>query len=260
MTSVTTVGTQTASAESRQSGGTVAKEKTMTPKITKFTNENLVPLRNAVNDALGSVGKKFNVTFTLPRIALIDERYASAELSLSTNTAEGIPQEVAVWNDQNLVPLGLKKEWLGKTFYYAAARGGGSFTITGLSLEERRYPVQACKSGQPNKRYRFTADTIRGCFDEDFREELTAKRASAKAEQANKAREDWKMYAELRSLKPEWLDQTFWHSYGTYKIVGLLPKSRTRCVLCVRLSDNSEYIFRPEMVRKGMSKQSEAAA
>lgn len=232
----------------------------MTTKITKFTDENLVPLRNAVNDALGSVGKKFNVTFTLTRItALVDGLYASAELSLSTNTAEGVPQELAAWNDQNLVPLGLKKEWLGKTFACPLSRGGRwhNFTITGLNQEDKTYPVQASKFGEPNKRYQFAVDAIRRHFEPDaVLKETTAKRTAA----ADQGREDWKKYAESRSLKPEWLDQTFTYLGKRYKIIGLLPQSRKFCVRCIRLLDDSGCTCTPEMVREGMSKQSEVAA
>ena len=158
------------------------------------------------------------------------------------------------------MPLGLKKEWLGKTFASPLSRSSGrwqTFTITGLNPEDKTYPVQASKLGEPTTRYSFAVDAVRRHFEpEAVLKETTAKRAAA----ADQAREDWKKYAESRSLKPEWIDQTFRCNDGVYKIVGLLPQSRKFCVKCIRLHDNSERLCTPEMVRKGMGKQSEAAA
>lgn len=222
----------------------------MAPKVTKFTDENLVLLRNAVNEALGSVGKKFNVTFRLAPIRSTREGAALAEcLSVTVNAADGVPEEVANWNDRNLQALGLKKEWLGQTFKDSGLPRRGErwqdeYTITGLDPNDK-YPVQAIRV-RDGKEYRFAVKAIRKFFEPD----VVLKETEAASDQA---REDWKKYAESRSFKPEWLDQTFAYLGEKYKITGLLPQSRKFSVKCIRLRDNSGRICTAEMVREGMA-------
>jgi hypothetical protein len=125
--------------------------------------KNLPDLRNAVAEALVTVEKKFNVTFMLGRTITFGDGLlqAKGELLILANK-----EEMAAWNDQNLVPLGLKKEWFGRTFV-ASGRGLKShrYTVTGLNPEDKKFSVQAVLVGDI-KKYGFAAKAVRESFEQ----------------------------------------------------------------------------------------------
>jgi hypothetical protein len=85
--------------------------------------------------------------------------------------------------------------------------------------------------------------------------DLEAKKTAAR----ESARKSYKEQAELFGLKPEWLDQTFTSdTQGTFKVIGLLPRSRKRPVVTVGLND-TEMVFTASSVIRAFTRNQDDA-
>lgn len=138
----------------------------------------------------------------------------------------------------------LKPEWLGKTF---KDQKGRSFTITGLNIRSRRFPVLT-KEG-----IRFNADYLRGLMTGDAKLFERAQREKHN-EKLKRARKDYKGNCFLYGLDPSWLDKTFLHRGTTYRIDGVRLGARRFNVLCRKENNDATY-FNPEYVTKLMNEQ-----
>lgn len=194
--------------------------------VTKFTNENLGLLHNAIDDALASIAKKWKVTFILTPITGGGSR-ASAGLSLTANTAEGAPEEALNWTERNLQALRLKKEWLGQTFTYSGQlrRGGrwhtDKYKITGLTNPMDKRPVIAVRI-RDGEEYRFTVEAIR----QHFEPEVIFK------EQQAMWSKDWESYARKEGLNPAVLGKEYTTGV-TFRVLGCDLKRSRAPIVCV---------------------------
>ena len=69
---------------------------------------------------------------------------------------------------------------------------------------------------------------------------------------ASKGNEDnFKSFAKLYGLDPEWLGKTFIMQGKAYKVVGLAPRRSKNCVMILRLKDNSQRVCSPEYLKMG---------
>jgi hypothetical protein len=138
----------------------------------------------------------------------------------------------------------LKSEWLGKTF---KDEKGNSYTITGLNIRSKKFPVLT-KEG-----IRFNADYLRGLLTGDSKlfERVQREKHNEKLKQARK---DYKGNCFLYSLEPSWLDKTFVERGTTYRIDGVRLGARRFNVLC-RKENNEVTYFNSEYVAKLMNEQ-----
>jgi hypothetical protein len=138
----------------------------------------------------------------------------------------------------------LKPEWLGRTFQ---DNKGRSYTITGLNIRSKKFPVLT-KEG-----IRFNADYLRGLMTGDSKlfERLQKEKHDQKLKQARK---DYKRNCFLFDLEPSWLDKTFVHRGTTYRIDGVRLRARRFNVLC-RKENNEVSCFHGDYVAKLMKEQ-----
>jgi hypothetical protein len=139
--------------------------------------------------------------------------------------------------------FGLKPEWLGRTF----ENRGKTYTITGLNIRSRNFPVQT-KEGSS-----FNAVYIQGLMSGDSK--LFERTQKAKHEEKLKqARKNYPSNCWLFNLEKSWLDETFTYRGSTYRIDGVRTNARRFNVLC-RKEDNSVAFFPPENIIKLMNEQ-----
>lgn len=109
----------------------------------KMDKANLNKFRTSFNSAVAELAKEFDVKIDLGKITYSDDSF-TAKVSVANTDAE--PQEVKDFKQYaNLV--GLEPEDLGKTF----KSNGKVFTITGLNLGRRKYPISATSEGRSYK-------------------------------------------------------------------------------------------------------------
>lgn len=138
----------------------------------------------------------------------------------------------------------LKPEWLSRTF---KDEKGRSYTITGLNIRSKKFPVMT-KEGSS-----FNADYVRGLMTGD--PELFKRLGKEKHEKKLKqARQDYKGYCDLYGLNKSWLDKTFVERGTTYRTDGIRLGARRFNVLC-RKENNDATFFTAEYVTKLMNAQ-----
>lgn len=135
----------------------------------------------------------------------------------------------------------LKPEWFGKTFEHR----GKTYTITGLNIRSKRFPVMT-EGGT-----RFNADYLRALMTGDMasiEKELLQKRQA----EYQKAREDYLSMGFAYGLDKSWLDKTFVRDGQTWRIDGLRPSARKYTVQCRRSPSNDVSFFQAEYIIKMM--------
>lgn len=138
----------------------------------------------------------------------------------------------------------LKPEWLDKTF---KDEKGNSYTITGLNIRSRKFPVLT-KEG-----VNFNADYLRGILTGDSKlfERVQKEKRDEKLKQA---REDYKGNCIFYGLEKSWLDKTFVDRGTTHRIDGVRLGARRFNVLCRKENNDATY-FHPDYVAKLMKEQ-----
>jgi hypothetical protein len=144
----------------------------------------------------------------------------------------------------------LKPEWLGKTF----RDRGVTYTITGLSIRSKRFPVLT------DGGTRFNAEYVRGLITGDM--DAIEKERQEKREQGYKqARKDYSSMGFAYGLDKPWLDKTFIDKHGqTWRIDGLRVSARRYPVQCRRVPGNEVSFFRTEYIIELMTPESKKKA
>ena len=124
-------------------------------KIKSFDHTSIRFLQTAVSDALKKVGEAFGVEFKVGGGRFSPTHYGCR---LDVTIAGTEPQEAQDFR-QYADMFGLKPDDLGRTFLDRGRR----FTIVGLLLRSRSYPVLA--QNERGTRFKFPVETVKAGFN-----------------------------------------------------------------------------------------------
>ena len=123
-------------------------------------------IRNAMNEALVEVGKKFNVKMRVGncKYGISSAKYQVESLDIAK---DGTVFDKEAENFQFALLYGLQITDLGKKFY----QNRELYTICGLESKAKKYPLLA-KRASNGKKYKFSAEEIKRILNDPKTKEL----------------------------------------------------------------------------------------
>jgi len=118
----------------------------------EFSKSNLGELRNDIEAALLTVATKHGISLDIGNIRFDSNSFRTKLEAFINSNNEGNVDKI-IW-DKHCSRFNLKPEDFGKNFFY----NGTDYTICGIALKSRKYPINAKR---PNGvTYRFMLSTI----------------------------------------------------------------------------------------------------
>ena len=129
----------------------------MATKIEQFNRPTLRVLSAEANAALAKVAAEFGLTFETKAGSYSDTEF-NFKATFKLNTTQAI-QRIEQRTASVAQLLGLPEDVVGKTFY----SNGVMFTVTGLNLKRRKYPVSATNANGTG--YKFSEAEVKRCLN-----------------------------------------------------------------------------------------------